>query len=224
MSKNAFVLTKQHVFLYKLQKKKRFRLRFPKAMHILLLFTSLGQLRQHRSYFVHFQSKTKDILSFWLFLIFFSKLRCNLRIRHCFPGIKFEDDFSDLFLLLYFLATCVILEDTLLTGVFINTDDVGPSVANSVPECELKCLETVNCVRFTFYSNFCILWESFAQQIFQTGAITGKFYLKQCFNINKRLQFLILPKMYSFENEKVFCGGLFFFQKHQKKQRKRCFR
>ena len=82
-------------FPLEIAKKKRFRLLFLKAMHILFLFTSLGQLRQHRSYFVHFQLKTKDILSFWMFLTFFSNLRWNLRIRHCFPGMmpKYIDFF-----------------------------------------------------------------------------------------------------------------------------------
>ena len=43
-----------NTFSFRNCKKKRFRLRFLKTMHILFLFTSLGQLRQHRSYFVHF--------------------------------------------------------------------------------------------------------------------------------------------------------------------------
>ena len=77
-----------NTFSFRNCKKKRFRLRFLKTMHILFLFTSLGQLRQHRSYFVHFQpSKTKDILSFWVFLTFFSSLRWNPQIHNCFPGM-----------------------------------------------------------------------------------------------------------------------------------------
>ena len=76
-----------NTFSFRNCKKKRFRLRFLKTMHILFFYKSLGQLRQHRSYFVHFQTKTKDILSFWVFLTFFSSLRWNLRIHHYFPGM-----------------------------------------------------------------------------------------------------------------------------------------
>ena len=76
-----------NTFSFRNCKMKRFRFRFLKTMHILFLFTSLGQLRQHKSYFVHFQPKTKDIPSFWVFLTFFSSLRWNLRIPHCFPGM-----------------------------------------------------------------------------------------------------------------------------------------
>ena len=61
---------------------KRCRLSSMKTMDILFLFTSLDLLRQHTTYFVHFQPKAKDILSFWVFLIFFSSLRWNLRIPH----------------------------------------------------------------------------------------------------------------------------------------------
>ena len=68
LCQKMYFFWQNNTFSFRNCKKKRFRLRFLKTTHILFLFTSLGQLRQHRSYFVHFQPKTKDIMSFWVFL------------------------------------------------------------------------------------------------------------------------------------------------------------
>ena len=88
VSKNVFFLTKQHDCRFPLEiARNKFSIEISENnAHTLSFHVTWSVLIQHRSYFVHFQPKPKDMLNFWVFFIVFSNLRWNLWIL-CFPGM-----------------------------------------------------------------------------------------------------------------------------------------